>query len=263
MKKIIFTTIIMFLLIINVSAKTSVEKFEYNNVLKELTVYAYDALNGISNMFVECKNVDNNAITNLSIYHSATKSTSVVGKTIDVSNMAKGKYTCNVKTNGQEFKNNDTIYVADANTDSVTCQSYLSSTEECLRNGCEMSYGYCQAAKTDGKKSNLDDNKNNDNTDNDQVENSCDGLLGSFKDDLDAILDAIRIIGPIMVVVFSTIEYLKVIFDKDADAIKKANSRLIKRLILVAVLFLLPSLIEIFLDILNQSLNTNYTNCVK
>ena len=93
-----------------------------------------------------------------------------------------------------------------------------------------------------------------------ESEGTCKGELGAFAKDLSKILKAMRIIGPILVLVFSTVEYVIAVASKDAEGLKKANSRLIKRLILMIILFLLPILVDLFIQL---TLGANYANCIE
>ena len=76
---------------------------------------------------------------------------------------------------------------------------------------------------------------------------------------LQEIMDAIRIIAPLLVLVLSVIEYISAVTSKSADGLKKANGRLVKRLILMVVLFILPSFINV---ILGFFLGPEYNTCV-
>jgi len=87
---------------------------------------------------------------------------------------------------------------------------------------------------------------------------SCLGVLGSFKNDLDGLLKIIRFVAPLMVIIYSTYDFLGAIFNKDAELLGKASSRLRARLILVAILFFLPTILNIILGIIDSS----YTTCV-
>ena len=87
---------------------------------------------------------------------------------------------------------------------------------------------------------------------------SCTGILGSFKYDLEGALKIMRFIAPIFVIVLGTYDYMGAIFSKDADLLKKANSRLTKRLILIVVLFFLPIILDIVLGIIDSS----YVSCI-
>ena len=87
---------------------------------------------------------------------------------------------------------------------------------------------------------------------------TCEGILGTFKDDLVNIFKIIKIAGPILVFVYSAWDFLSAIFMKDDAQLKKASSKLVKRLILIAVLFFLPTILNVLLGIINAS----YISCV-
>jgi len=86
---------------------------------------------------------------------------------------------------------------------------------------------------------------------------NCSGgtsLLGDPNDEssvawlLQQILNYIRIIGPILVVVLSSVDFAVVIVKNDDDSLGKAKKKLINRLILVAALFLAPYVVSAILD---------------
>lgn len=80
------------------------------------------------------------------------------------------------------------------------------------------------------------------------------GVLGSVSDEnsvawlLNKIFDYVKIIGPILVVVLSSIDFLKVIFNGDDDAMKKAQKKLATRLVLAMALFFIPLLVQAMLS---------------
>ena len=87
----------------------------------------------------------------------------------------------------------------------------------------------------------------------------CEGqnaILGNVNDPnsvawlLQKLLDYARVIGPFLVLILSSLDYLKAVFSSDDDSIKKANQKLITRLVLVVALFLLPMLVSFLLNIL-------------
>lgn len=91
-------------------------------------------------------------------------------------------------------------------------------------------------------------------------ENTCEGLLGkSTMEDLSNIFKYMKILGPALVVIYSTIDYITALVNKDPDEYKKVNKKLVTRLILVAALFFLP----IILDLLLSFINEEYTTCVE
>ena len=67
------------------------------------------------------------------------------------------------------------------------------------------------------------------------------------------ILNYIKVIGPILVVLLSAIDFVKAVFSSDDKAIKEAQSKLIIRLIAAIALFLVPTLIQVLLSFINQT----------
>lgn len=84
-------------------------------------------------------------------------------------------------------------------------------------------------------------------------------ILGSPSDPdsvawlLQQILNYIRALGPAIVVVLSGVEFAKVIITSDDDGMKKAQKKLITRLILIALLFFVPTITIAILDIFGMS----------
>ena len=85
----------------------------------------------------------------------------------------------------------------------------------------------------------------------------CNSLLGNPSNDksvawlLVKVLNYLRILGPLLVVILSGIEFAKTIVTSDDDHMKKTENRLVTRLILVAVLFLIPTLTKVLLQVFN------------
>lgn len=83
----------------------------------------------------------------------------------------------------------------------------------------------------------------------------CKGILGNPDNEdsvawfLVKILDYLKLLGPLMILVLSSLDFAKAILMSDDESLKKAQSSLITRLILAALLFVLPTLIEVVLDI--------------
>lgn len=80
-------------------------------------------------------------------------------------------------------------------------------------------------------------------------------LLGYVTDEksvawlLQQIFNVIKIVGPVVVIVLSSIDFAKVIIKNDDEAMAKAQKKLIVRLILAALLFFIPMLVELALNI--------------
>lgn len=87
----------------------------------------------------------------------------------------------------------------------------------------------------------------------------CESLLGeNLKKDLEQILKIMIIAGPLIIVFLTSMEFISAITGKDDDAIKKCTQKLVTRLVLVVVLFFLPMLINLLLELIDQK----YTSCI-
>lgn len=93
-------------------------------------------------------------------------------------------------------------------------------------------------------------------------EQDCSGansILGDPNDEdsvawlLQQILNYIKIIGPILVVVLSSIDFAQVILKGDDESMKKSAKKLGWRLVLAACLFFIPTLVQAILNIFGMS----------
>lgn len=92
---------------------------------------------------------------------------------------------------------------------------------------------------------------------------NCESLLGNPSDEnsvawlLNKILTYAMVIGMLLVVVLSSIDFLKVIAKSDDDAMGKAWKRLFLRLIFAGLLLFVPTLTATMLDIFNLTSDSN------
>lgn len=89
-----------------------------------------------------------------------------------------------------------------------------------------------------------------------QKYDSCSQLIdtkteGSFGWLLQRLLNYIKIAGPILVVLLSALDFIKAIASSEEEALKKAQSRLVIRLIAALALFLVPTFVELLLGLIN------------
>ena len=70
--------------------------------------------------------------------------------------------------------------------------------------------------------------------------------FGNFVQDIFTVL---KFLAPLLVIVLSTIDYIKAITAQNADEMKKANGRFVKRLIAGVAIFLLPFLLDFLFEI--------------
>lgn len=95
-------------------------------------------------------------------------------------------------------------------------------------------------------------------------EQECSGansILGDPDDEnsvawlLQQALNYIKIIGPMLVIILSSLDFAKVIIKSDDEAMNKAQKKLGIRLLLAASLFFIPTLIKVVLDIFGITAN--------
>ncbi len=77
----------------------------------------------------------------------------------------------------------------------------------------------------------------------------ADGNETTLKLFFDDLFFLIRIVTPVLVIILTTIDYMKAIASSNADATKKANERTIKRLVVGLLIFFLPLLLEILFEL--------------
>ena len=85
--------------------------------------------------------------------------------------------------------------------------------------------------------------------------NSCNQIIdmseGKFGWILQKLLNYIKIAGPILVVLLSAVDFIKAMASSDENVFKKAQSRLMIRLIAALALFLVPTLVQLLLGLIN------------
>ncbi len=83
----------------------------------------------------------------------------------------------------------------------------------------------------------------------------CNSLLGSTTDEnsvawlLQQILNYLKVLGPLLVLILSSIDFAKAIIVSDDETMKKAQKKLITRLLAVVILFFIPDLVSLLLQI--------------
>lgn len=137
------------------------------------------------------------------------------------------------------------------------------------KNQCKgnSDYNTCfNKCKKDKKSSSNSNNNSSDNSGSNSDSNStssngseeCNVLLGD-KDNEDyeesvawlvqKLLDYLKILGPILVVILSSVDFATAIVSSNDDTMKKAQKKLITRLIAAVLLFLIPTVVGVLLDI--------------
>lgn len=94
------------------------------------------------------------------------------------------------------------------------------------------------------------------------IEETCNGILGpEFLSFLNTIFKWIKIVVPILIVLLGSVDFAGSLLKDDKDALNKAASKFIKRLIIGVVIFLVTVILTFILNIFNDITNENTTVC--
>lgn len=80
----------------------------------------------------------------------------------------------------------------------------------------------------------------------------CDSF-GDLKTDIQNFFNFFKILVPLLVIGLSTFDFIKAITEKDDKDIKKAFTRLIKRLVCAVILFFLPVILELLMNMITDN----------
>ena len=85
---------------------------------------------------------------------------------------------------------------------------------------------------------------------------SCDGLLGpDVRDDIKEILNWIKIAVPILLIILGSLDFGKAVINDDQNALSKAWSSFIKRIIAAIAIFLAPYIIMFLIENVDKILD--------
>ena len=156
-------------------------------------------------------------------------------------NRVQGGYSYELSTSGN-MCSNDTLSTGDG--------------QQLGSNYANLGYGDPNNGSNNGNVT-LDDLKEDLNSYNQST--TCNGILGKPGDEesvawlLQQILNYIKILGPILVVILSSMDFAKAIIASDDESMKKAEKKLMIRLVLAVALFLVPTLVSVMLNVLGYT----------
>lgn len=82
--------------------------------------------------------------------------------------------------------------------------------------------------------------------------NNCESLIGDkITAAINDILLYVRILIPLLLIGLGVADFVKAMISPDETAMKKAQNKFIKRLLIAAVIFLIPSLVNLLFDLVN------------
>ena len=148
----------------------------------------------------------------------------------------------------------------------IMLSSFSVSAKSLVTNDIEInSYAQVAAKKTAANSNSTTTNNNSTNQKQTTTEEiKCEGdnsLLGNINDEnsvawlINEILNYLKVIGPFLVLILSSIEFVRALLTSDDESLAKAQKNLITRLVLAAALFLLPTLISVILNVFGITSN--------
>lgn len=108
-------------------------------------------------------------------------------------------------------------------------------------------------ASTGGNKDNVPDDNYNPGTE----VTGCDVVPKEIRNWIRIALNFVKYIALVLVIVLGTIDFIKAAGSGEPDAMKKAGQTFIKRVVAVIILFLLPMIVELILNLINLYGSTN------
>jgi len=119
--------------------------------------------------------------------------------------------------------------------------------------------------KYDDKIYQLQGNKQEEKNDDRKEFNNCEQLIGEPAQKLiNTFMKWIRMIVPILLIVFGIIDFATAVFSSKEDDMKKRRETFIKRIVAAVLVFLAPILVNLLLNIANDAWNwINPDTCLK
>lgn len=93
--------------------------------------------------------------------------------------------------------------------------------------------------------------------------NKCQGILtDEMIDILNRAIKYIRIIAPVLLVIFGFIDFGKAVLSDDKDELKKATSKFVKRAIIVVAIFFVPLIVSFLINAFNSVSDKSITDLI-
>lgn len=108
----------------------------------------------------------------------------------------------------------------------------------------KIEYKVLAPAETGNSNSNNTNNNNSNNTTDNSI--ICSGELGEF---IKQIFHIVKFAVPILIIGLGIVDFIKAMTAQSQDEIKKASTKLVKRLIIGICIFVLPTIIDFLLKI--------------
>ena len=93
---------------------------------------------------------------------------------------------------------------------------------------------------------------------------SCEGVISNaLMSEIKSVFRIIQIAAPVLLLLFTTFDFAKLVFSDSKDGMNKAKSNFLKRGVAVLIIFFAPFIIEFILDLINDASISDAANCVR
>lgn len=181
-------------------------------------------------------------------------------------------------TNGYEIQNNEftandfpldkngtcpTIYIkCGSNDNDKFCSLYKEATEIDKTHENNGQIGHEPQKPTEPQKPSGNSNNNSNSNSNSTINNFCDEekIQTTFRF-LGYLLLCIKIVIPILLIIFGAIDYFKAVTSSNADALSKSTQSFLIRIIAGIGIFLLPTIIDLSFGLIKNSSSSSMNKC--
>ena len=106
-------------------------------------------------------------------------------------------------------------------------------------------------------------NATNGSSNSDNNNDKCQEILtDEMIDILNRAIKYIRIVAPILLIIFGIVDFGKAVLSDDKDELKKATSKFTKRAIIVIIIFFVPLIVGFLIDIFNSVSDKSITDLI-
>ncbi len=93
---------------------------------------------------------------------------------------------------------------------------------------------------------------------------NCDGVIGpELMSEINSILRIIQIATPVILLLLTSIDFAKVVFNDNKDGLDKAKNNFMKRSIAAMIVFFAPYIIRLVLNLINDASLSSAASCIK
>ena len=165
----------------------------------------------------------------------------------------------------QKYIANQIIHCILIHLENKKCKKKLSDSEitELMIKVCDTNTSNCQYIKQ--QISNVDSDSSEGILEpGDIIPKKCEVIPREIRRWINNILNFVRYVALALVIALGALDFMKAAGSGEPDAMKKAEQSFVKRVIAVAILFLVPVIVDFILNMINiYGVNPDNINCLK